>query len=120
MPLAALMGVAIASIFTGQLSDKMGRKKVILFCSWVSGLGSIGMYLARETFWGFCGASFAAGLFRGTLPVAMAYVGDIFTTKKEKSDHLGIVVGCYVMGNSGGGILAILMGDTGLFVVSCS
>lgn len=115
MPLCSLMGVAIASIFTGQISDKVGRKKVMLVCSWISGIGSIGMYLARETFWGFCGASFAAGLFRGTLPVAMAYVGDIFTTKKEKSDYLGVVVGCFVMGNSGGGILAILMGETGLF-----
>ena len=87
MPLSALLGVAIASIFTGQWSDKVGRKYVLLICSWLSGIGSIGMFLAKSSFWGFCGASLAAGLVRGTLPVAMAYVGDVYTTKMDKSNQ---------------------------------
>jgi len=115
MPLCSLLGVAIASIFTGKLSDKIGRKKVIWFCSVISGFGSLGMYFARHTFWGFCIMSFVAGLFRGTLPVGMAYVSDVYTTKQEKSDQLGVIVAYFVLGNSGGGILAILMKSTGLF-----
>lgn len=97
MPLASLLGIAIASIFTGQKSDRIGRKKVTWFCSVLSGFGSIGMYLARDTFWGFCGASFAARLFKGTISVAMAYVGDVYTTKKEKLYQLGVMVGCFVL-----------------------
>lgn len=115
MPLCSLLGVAIASVFTGGISDKIGRKKVIWICSVVSGFGSLGMYFARHTFWGFCAASFVAGLFRGTLPVGMAYVSDVYTTKKEKSDQLGVIVAYFVLGNSGGGVLAILMESTGLF-----
>jgi hypothetical protein len=47
--------------------------------------------------------------------VAMAYIGDVFTSKKQKETELGIIVSCFVMGNSGGGIIAILMNDSGLF-----
>ena len=83
MPLCSLLGVAIASIFTGQFSDKYGRKRIIQFCSFVSIFGSVSMYLARETFWGFCAASFASGLFRGTLPVSMAYVVRIYQTIRK-------------------------------------
>ena len=115
LPLSSLMGVAIASIFTGNWSDRLGRKHIIQVSSVGACIGSVVMYAARKTFWGFCAASFAAGLFKGTLPVAMAYVGDVFTTKKEKQDALSVIVGYYVLGNSGGGIFAILMNDSGLF-----
>jgi len=45
----------------------------------------------------------------------MAYVGDVFTNRQEKENQLGVVVGCFVMGNSGGGVIAILMQNSGLF-----
>ena len=45
----------------------------------------------------------------------MAYVGDVFSSKKEKEKELGILVSFFVIGNSGGGIIAILMNDAGLF-----
>lgn len=75
--------------------------------------------------------------------MGMAYVGDIEPSKRKKDNMLGFVskktisilcfkqiliaydpvsyfnleqlVGCFVMGNSGGGIIAVLMGDVGLF-----
>mmetsp|Transcript_14891 Transcript_14891/g.41144 ORF Transcript_14891/g.41144 Transcript_14891/m.41144 type:complete len:706 (-) Transcript_14891:285-2402(-) len=115
LPLCSLLGVAIASIFTGTWSDKYGRKRIIQISTIGGTAGSIAMYFARDSFWGFSLVSFLAGLFRGTLPVAMAYIGDVFTSNKEKSDRLGVVVGCFVLGNAGGGIFAILMGDSGLF-----
>eukprot|EP00957_Ditylum_brightwellii_P132492 10103761-Ditylum_brightwellii.AAC.1 len=46
----------------------------------------------------------------------MAYVGDIFTSRKEKQKELGILIACYVLGVSGGGIIAVLMGKYGLFM----
>jgi MFS family permease len=66
-------------------------------------VGGIAKYFAKNDFWAFCITSFVVfGLFLGNLPVAMAYVGDVFTSKKEKQDTLGRLVSCYVMGNSGG------------------
>mmetsp|Transcript_62803 Transcript_62803/g.185464 ORF Transcript_62803/g.185464 Transcript_62803/m.185464 type:complete len:510 (-) Transcript_62803:200-1729(-) len=45
----------------------------------------------------------------------MAYVGDVYTTKVEREKKLGQLVGNFVMGNSGGGMIAILMNESGLF-----
>jgi MFS family permease len=115
LPMMSLLGVAIASLFLGQLSDRVGRKSVMLVLAVISGVGSIAKYFARETFWGFCIAQLVFGFFLGNLPIAMAYVGDVFTSNKEKGRQLSIIVANYVMGNSGGGIIAILMQDSGLF-----
>jgi MFS family permease len=115
LPMCSLLGVAIASIFLGTISDKVGRKKVILVLAWVSCAGSIAKYFARETFWGFCITQFVFGFFLGNLPVGMAYIGDVFTSKKTKSKELGMLVAYYVIGNSGGGVIAILMNGSGLF-----
>ena len=35
--------------------------------------------------------------------------------KKKKEELLGMLVGCFVLGNSGGGIIAVLMAEEGLF-----
>ena len=115
IPMCSLLGVAISSVFIGQISDRVGRKRVVLFLSVISGIGSIVKYYCRHTFWAFSISSFITGLFLGNLPVAMAYCSDVFTSKKEKEVQLGIIVGCYVTGTSGGGIVAILMDGSGLF-----
>jgi len=115
LPMSSLLGVAIASIFLGTISDRYGRKPVLLVLAVVSGIGSIVKYFSKDTFWGFCISSFVFGFFLGNLPVAMAYIGDIFVHKTEKERQLSIIVANYVMGNSGGGIIAILMQDSGLF-----
>jgi MFS family permease len=115
LPMMSLLGVAISSIFVGQLSDKVGRKIVILVMAIVSGFGSIAKYYTRDTFWAFAITNLVFGFFLGNLPVAMAYVGDVFTSKTEKQNQLGVIVGIFVMGNAGGGIIAILMAESGLF-----
>lgn len=73
------------------------------------------MYFARNSFWSFSLSSFVAGLFMGTLPVAMAYIGDMCTCVKEKSERLGVIVGYYMLGNAGGGLFAPLLEKSGLF-----
>jgi MFS family permease len=115
LPMCSLLGVAIASIFLGQVSDRVGRKKVLIVLSWVSAVGSIVKFFTRETFWGFCITQIVFGFFLGNLPVAMAYVGDVYTSQKKKQQELGVLVSCFVVGNSGGGIIAILMYGSGLF-----
>ena len=115
LPMCTLIGVAIASIFIGTLSDRLGRKILILVLGWVSAVGSIVKYFTRHTFWGFCISNFVFGFFLGNLPIGMAYIGDVEQNKKKKEQLLGMLVGCFVLGNSGGGIIAVLMADVGLF-----
>jgi len=115
LPMCTLIGVAIASVFIGQLSDKFGRKKLLLILGWISTVGSIIKYYTKDTFWGFCASNFAFGFFLGNLPVGMAYIGDVEHNQKRKNEMLGVLVGCFVGGNSGGGIIAVLMNDFGLF-----
>ena len=108
--------MAIASVFLGGISDRTGRKSVLFVLALVSSAGSVAKYFTRQTFWGFCITNFIVGFFLGNLPVAMAYVGDVFTSPKEKEAELGFIVSMYVMGNSGGGIIAILMESTGMVI----
>mmetsp|Transcript_14728 Transcript_14728/g.17935 ORF Transcript_14728/g.17935 Transcript_14728/m.17935 type:complete len:658 (-) Transcript_14728:262-2235(-) len=115
IPMTSLLGTAIASSITGTLSDKLGRKPVILFCLSGSMVGSTVKYFLRQTFWGFCIANFFNGLLSGSLPVALAYISDVFTSNKIKASQFSIVVGCWVLGQSIGGIIAILMSEQGLF-----
>ena len=85
------MGVAISSLFLGRLSDKVGRKKPLVYMSAISCVGMIVKYYTRTTFWGFCISNFVFGFFLGNLPVGMAYIGDVFTNKREKERQLGIL-----------------------------
>ena len=82
--MTALLGSAISSTIIGSISDRVGRKPCMLLCLGVGSIGAIVNYLARETFWGFCAANFAQGLFAASIPVAMAYVSDVKQTRKEK------------------------------------
>lgn len=81
--------MAVASAVTGRLSDRIGRKPVILFCLSMSMVGSAVKYLLRNTFWGFCIANFFNGLLSGSLPVALAYVSDVFSSPSTKSAEFG-------------------------------
>eukprot|EP00536_Pseudo-nitzschia_multiseries_P004817 jgi/Psemu1/189075/e_gw1.84.76.1 len=115
IPMMSLLGVAISSIFIGPVSDKIGRKGPILWMAIISAAGNIVKYFTRNTFWGFCISNLVFGFFLGNLPIGMAYIGDIYTNKIEKEKELGILVGHFVLGNAGGGMIAILMNGSGLF-----
>lgn len=52
LPMCTLIGVAIASTLIGKLSDKYGRKILLLILGWISAAGSIVKYFTKDTFWG--------------------------------------------------------------------
>lgn len=115
IPLTGLLGMAIAGVFAGKISDKIGRKPVVLFCLAGSMFGSALKWFLRHGFWPFCIANLVNGLLSGALPVALAYSSDLFSSEREKSKNFTAIVGLYVVGQSTGGIFAILMQNHGLF-----
>lgn len=72
LPLTNLLATAIAATFVGSLSDKIGRRPVMLTCVGFGVIGSIAKFLASGSFWGFCAANFFTGLFGATLSVSIA------------------------------------------------
>ena len=72
-------------------------------------IGTAIKWVLRRSFWGFCIANFCNGLVSGGLPVALAYLGDVFPDYQTKQAEFGTIVGCFVIGNSVSGIIAILM-----------
>eukprot|EP00957_Ditylum_brightwellii_P133203 10156103-Ditylum_brightwellii.AAC.1 len=109
------IGIVLSSLFFGFLSDKIGRKKCILACMYLGAVGSILKYLTQDSFLLFCAATFATGLFGGSLAVGMAYVSDIYADRLQTDAEIGTLIGVSMIGRTGGGITAILMNSTGLF-----
>lgn len=87
----------------------------MLVCVGFGVIGSIAKFLARSSFWGFCAANFVTGLFGATLAISMAYASDVAKTRAEKDGVIGALVAINMVGATGGGIIAILMGDLNLF-----
>ncbi len=110
-----LVGLAITSSFTGLVSDKIGRKPVILFCNVGAMAGCVGKWFCRKSFWAFCIAHLCSGLLSGSFPVYLAYISDVFESKSVKDKELGKTVAFFVLGISLGGLVAVLMFPQGLF-----
>jgi MFS family permease len=70
--MTTLVGTAIAATFIGGLSDKLGRRPLMLICVGFGVIGSIAKYFARGSFWAFCAVNFITGLFGATLALALA------------------------------------------------
>ena len=115
LPLSSQLATALAATFVGALSDKVGRRPVMLVCVGFGVFGSIAKYLARNSFWGFCAANFVTGLFGATLAISMAYASDIALSRHEKDGMIGSLVAIQMVGATGGGIIAIAMSNVGLY-----
>ena len=116
LPFCTLIGDGIAGIFIGALSDRLGtRKTIMLLLGWISTIGSVVKYYTRHTFWSFCISNLIFGFFMGTLPIGLAYIGDVEHDRKKKNELLGKLIGYALLGQAGGGIIAVLMADVGLF-----
>ncbi len=97
------------SPFWGKLSDRLGRRPVLLFCLLCEGLSYFMFAWARSLEWLFV-ARILAGFFGASISTASAYISDI-TPKNERSKGMaliGVAFGLgFVVGPALGGGLAV-------------
>lgn len=110
-----LLGSSIASSFTGAISDKVGRRPVILMCIITHLLGVILQWFCRKSFWAFSSAQFVSGLLSASLPVSLAYSSEILESKEDKEKEFGILIAGGMFGQAIGGVIAMVMFPLGLF-----
>lgn len=100
--------------FAGFLSDRIGRKIVIAPSLLLYGIGGVvagtaSLLLGKSAYWAIIAGRIIQGIgAAGTAPVAMALVGDIFTTK-ERSKALGYIEASNGMGKVASPILGSLI-----------
>ncbi|WP_415062333.1 MFS transporter [Bdellovibrio sp.] len=97
------------SPFWGRLSDRLGRRPILLFCLFGEGLSYILFAWARSLEWLFI-ARLLAGFFGASLSTASAYISDI-TPKHERSKGMALIGAAFglgfVVGPALGGALAV-------------
>ena len=92
----------------GRLSDRVGRRRVLLATIAGTALALIGLGLARSLFWLFA-ARILAGAFAANVSVAAAYIADV-TPPEERTRWMGMLGACFgigfVLGPAIGALLA--------------
>ncbi|GAB0174735.1 MAG: tetracycline resistance MFS efflux pump [Candidatus Altimarinota bacterium] len=122
-------GMFLAGSIVGNLSDKYGRKNMLIVTSSINIIGYLATYFALKLgstvgFTGFLlylGARFVAGIGGAGFGVVQAYISDI-SMGAEKTKNMGMMGAAFGMafliGPAIGGILAKYIGIEGLLLVS--
>ena len=86
----------VAAPFWGRLSDRIGRRPVLLF----SLAGAILAYLwlgVAEELWALFAARAVGGFMAGNISAAFAYVADI-TTRETRAKGMGMIGAAFALG----------------------
>jgi len=110
---AGLMGP-----FWGRLSDRMGRKPVIMICLAGAALSYVMLGMASSLWMIFVARGFA-GLLAGNVGVASAMMADI-TTPENRARGMGLIGAAFGLGMVLGPMLGgLLSGDSASFTLPC-
>lgn len=104
--------------FWGRLSDRLGRKPVLIICLSGAALSYVGLALATEL-WMIYAARTFAGLVAGNFGVATAMIADI-TTPANRARGMGMLGAAFGLGMVIGPVLGgTLSGSDGSFLLPC-
>ncbi|RLQ23430.1 MFS transporter [Seongchinamella sediminis] len=104
--------------FWGKLSDRRGRKPVIMICLFGAALSYVMLGLASELWMIFLARGFA-GVMAGNFGVASAMMADI-TTPENRARGMGLIGAAFGLGMVLGPLLGgLLAGDSGSFTLPC-
>ncbi|MCB0365714.1 MAG: MFS transporter [Bdellovibrionaceae bacterium] len=95
----------------GQLSDKFGRRPIILMSLVGAGVAHL-IFAMAQTYWLLFAARLFAGVFGANISTAMAYIADI-TEEKDRSKNMGLVGAAFGLGFVLGPALGALFGWVG-------
>jgi DHA1 family tetracycline resistance protein-like MFS transporter len=102
----------------GRLSDRIGRKPVIMICLGGAALSYVMLGLASELWMVFVARAFA-GAMAGNIGVATAMIGDI-TRPENRARGMGMIGAAFGLGMVLGPVLGgLLAGDSGSFTLPC-
>src|SRR5438034_10325526 len=94
----------------GVLSDKFGRRPVILLSNLGLGLDYIVMALAPSISWLFLGR-IISGITASSIPTAMAYIADV-TPREKRASAFGLIGAAFGIGFTFGPVIGGLVGNT--------
>lgn len=99
----------VASPLLGGLSDRVGRRPILLFSLLGTVISFVMLALAGNLFWLFA-ARIVDGLSGGNISTARAYISDI-TTEKDRAKAYGMIGAAFGLGFVFGPALAGLLGN---------
>ncbi|KAI9221558.1 major facilitator superfamily domain-containing protein [Blastocladiella britannica] len=101
-----LFGGALGSLFSllqfavsphiGRLSDKLGRKRVLMLCM-AGNLASCFLWIIAKPFWVFVASRVVGGLSEGNVQLSVAMISDV-TTPETRSRGLALVGIAFALG----------------------
>lgn len=108
----------VANPYLGRLSDRIGRRKVLLVTTMISIVGAV-IYAHADSYWISFAARLLAGFAAANLGVAFAYVADV-TAPEERAagvGKIGMALGLgFIFGPVLGSTILSLSGDTPLWL----
>ncbi len=102
--------------FWGRLSDRYGRRPILLVSLFGAALAHLGFAMGSQL-WILFAARLFAGAFGGNISTAMAYIADI-TDEKDRSKGMGLIGAAFGLGFVFGPFVGGVTGDWGMMLGS--